>query len=116
MVGKGRRWGNARLVRRHVARSWAKETREADWNKDRIGRGRQRSQVQKTPVGSGALITGGSWFGCAIDSTHEQAPARPGSPASTLVEAGAADDGAVPAGEWPRSNSQGIHSKTGKRV
>src|SRR5258708_39387820 len=86
------------------------EELEADWNKMRIALP-DNDPKYNDPV-LGALITGGSW---SVRMNFDAMSRAGAAGRITLVEAGAQMMG-VPAGECRASNSQVIHSKTGKRA
>jgi len=86
------------------------EELEADWNKMRIQLP-DNDPKYNDPV-LGALITGGSW---SVRMNFDAMSRAGAAGRITLIDAGAAMLG-VPAGECRASNSQVIHSKTGKKV
>src|SRR5229473_978099 len=106
MVGKAE-------MGQHVSSAMAQivaEELEADWNKMRIALP-DNDPKYNDPV-LGALITGGSW---SVRMNFDAMSRAGAAGRITLIEAGAAMMG-VPAGECRASNSQVIHSKTGKKV
>src|SRR5258707_9587445 len=106
MVGKAE-------MGQHVSSAMAQivaDELEADWRMMNIALV-DNDPKYNDPV-LGALITGGSWSVRMNFDAMSRAGAAGG---ITLVEAGAQMMG-VPAGECRASNSQVIHSKTGKRV
>src|SRR5260370_14419477 len=106
MVGKAE-------MGQHVSSAMAQivaEELEADWRMMAIALP-DNDPKYNDPV-LGALITGGSW---SVRMNFD-AMSRPGAPGRiTLIDAGAQMMG-VPAAECRASNSQVIHSKTGKKV
>jgi len=86
------------------------EELEADWSKMRIQLP-DNDPKYNDPV-LGALITGGSW---SVRMNFDAMSRAGAAGRITLTEAGAQMMG-VPAGECRASNSQIIHSKTGKKV
>src|SRR5258708_18109998 len=86
------------------------EELEADWNKMRIALP-DNDPKYNDPV-LGALITGGSW---SVRMNFDAMSRAGAAGRITLIEAGAKMMG-VPAAECRASNSQVIHSKTGKKV
>jgi isoquinoline 1-oxidoreductase beta subunit len=106
MVGKAE-------MGQHVSSAMAQivaEELEADWNKMRIVLP-DNDPKYNDPV-LGALITGGSW---SVRMNFDAMSRAGAAGRITLIEAGAAMMG-VPAAECRASNSQVIHSKTGKKV
>jgi isoquinoline 1-oxidoreductase beta subunit len=106
MVGKAE-------MGQHVSSAMAQivaEELEADWRMMNI------QLVDNDPKFNdpvlGALITGGSW---SVRMNFDAMSRAGAAGRLTLIEAGAAMMG-VPAGECRASNSQVIHSKTGKKV
>ncbi len=106
MVGKAE-------MGQHVSSAMAQivaEELEADWRMMNI------QLVDNDPKYNdpvlGALITGGSW---SVRMNFDAMSRAGAAGRITLIEAGAAMMG-VPAGECRASNSQVIHSKTGKKV
>ena len=86
------------------------EELEADWRKMSIALP-DNDPKYNDPV-LGALITGGSW---SVRMNFDAMSRAGAAGRITLIEAGAAMMG-VPAGECRASNSQVIHTKTGKKV
>jgi isoquinoline 1-oxidoreductase beta subunit len=86
------------------------EELEADWSKMKIALP-QNDPKYNDPV-LGALITGGSW---SVRMNFETMSRAGAAGRITLIEAGGGLLG-VPASECRASNSQVIHSKTGKKV
>ncbi|HTR85482.1 MAG TPA: molybdopterin cofactor-binding domain-containing protein [Reyranella sp.] len=106
MVGKAE-------MGQHVSSAMAQivaEELEADWSKMRIALP-DNDPKYNDPV-LGALITGGSW---SVRMNFDAMSRAGAAGRVTLIDAGAAMLG-VPAGECRASNSQVIHSKTGKKV
>jgi isoquinoline 1-oxidoreductase len=106
MVGKAE-------MGQHVSSAMAQivaEELEADWRMMNIALV-DNDPKYNDPV-LGALITGGSW---SVRMNFDAMSRAGAAGRITLVEAGAAMMG-VPAGECRASNSQVIHSKTGKKV
>src|SRR5229473_1319097 len=106
MVGKAE-------MGQHVSSAMAQivaEELEADWNKMRIALP-DNDPKYNDPV-LGALITGGSW---SVRMNFDAMSRAGAAGRITLIDAGAAMMG-VPAGECRASNSQVIHTKTGKKV
>src|SRR5215469_6984333 len=106
MVGKAE-------MGQHVSSAMAQivaEELEADWSKMRIALP-DNDPKYNDPV-LGALITGGSW---SVRMNFDAMSRAGAAGRITLVEAGSKMLG-VPAGECRASNSQVIHSKTGKKV
>src|SRR4029077_19552718 len=85
------------------------EELEADWSKMKIALP-ENDPKYNDPV-LGALITGGSW---SVRMNFETMSRAGAAGRITLIEAGAGLLG-VPAAECRASNSQVIHSKTGKK-
>jgi isoquinoline 1-oxidoreductase len=106
MVGKAE-------MGQHVSSAMAQivaEELEADWNKMRIALP-DNDPKYNDPV-LGALITGGSW---SVPMNFDAMSRAGAAGRITLIEAGSKMLG-VPAAECRASNSQVIHSKTGKKV
>ena len=106
MVGKGE-------MGQHVSSAMAQivaEELEADWRLMQIALP-DNDPKYNDPV-LGALLTGGSW---SVRMNFDAMSRAGAAGRITLTEAGAAMMG-VPAGECRASNSQVIHSKTGKKV
>ncbi len=106
MVGKGE-------MGQHVSSAMAQivaEELEADWSKMRISLP-DNDPKYNDPV-LGALITGGSW---SVRMNFDAMSRAGAAGRITLIEAGSKIL-AAPAGECRASNSQVIHSKTGKKV
>ena len=106
MVGKAE-------MGQHVASAMAQivaEELEADWRLMQISLPANDPKYNDPVLG--ALLTGGSW---SVRMNFDAMSRAGAAGRTTLVEAGAAMMG-VPAGECRASNSQVIHSKTGKKV
>jgi isoquinoline 1-oxidoreductase subunit beta len=106
MVGKAE-------MGQHVSSAMAQivaEELEADWSKMRVVLP-DNDPKYADPV-LGAILTGGSW---SVRMNFDAMSRAGAAGRMTLVEAGAKMLG-VPAGECRASNSQVIHSKTGKKV
>ena len=106
MVGKAE-------MGQHVSSAMAQivaEELEADWRMMNIQLA-DNDPKYNDPV-LGALITGGSW---SVRMNFDAMSRAGAAGRITLIDAGAAMMG-VPAGECRASNSQVIHSKTGKKV
>jgi isoquinoline 1-oxidoreductase subunit beta len=106
MVGKGE-------MGQHVSSAMAQivaEELEADWRMMQIALP-DNDPKYNDPV-LGALLTGGSW---SVRMNFDAMSRAGAAGRITLIEAGAAMMG-VPAAECRASNSQVIHSKTGRKV
>src|SRR6267154_4410851 len=106
MVGKAE-------MGQHVSSAMAQivaEELEADWSKMKIALP-DNDPKYNDPV-LGALITGGSW---SVRMNFDAMSRAGAAGRITLIDAGAAMMG-VPSGECRASNSQVIHTKTGKKV
>src|SRR5690349_13752926 len=86
------------------------EELEADWNKMRIALPDNDPKYNDPLLG--ALLTGGSW---SVRMNFDAMSRAGAAGRITLIEAGSKMLG-VPANECRASNSQVIHSKTGKKV
>src|SRR5689334_20193849 len=106
MVGKAE-------MGQHVSSAMAQivaEELEADWRLMQISLPANDPKYNDPVLG--ALLTGGSW---SVRMNFDAMSRAGAAGRTTLIEAGAAMMG-VPAGECRASNSQVIHSKSGKKV
>ncbi|MBN9487769.1 MAG: xanthine dehydrogenase family protein molybdopterin-binding subunit [Alphaproteobacteria bacterium] len=106
MVGKAE-------MGQHVSSAMAQivaEELEADWRLMQISLPANDPKYNDPVLG--ALLTGGSW---SVRMNFDAMNRAGAAGRTTLIEAGAAMMG-VPAGECRASNSQVIHSKTGRKV